>query len=162
VYNADAITKEAEDAALKLGREIQARMMAAEGLSLQTPSPILASLVDSARKLGLSVPDLARKLRVTPLEVVKLNQRLFRPESLPTSFVGRLAESINESIEAVSSYLRLAPSLSAQTSYKADSAPRVAEQVDFIDSLKANRTLSDEDKDFWQAQAEAGNSGAED
>ncbi len=153
IYNAELATPEAETAFLAKASEIRARLMAAEGTEQRFESPAPTSLSEAARQRGLTTPALAQRLRLSPLEVVKLNQRLFRPASIPAALIQRLAEALDRTVETISSYLRLPPTLSAQASYKADAAPRMTEQSDFEEAVESSRSLSEEDKTFWRAQA---------
>lgn len=150
VYNAEAAAPEFEANLLARARSVRERM---QGAAAQT-APAIASLVESAKQRGLALPALAQKLQLSALEVTKLNQRLIRPETIPAALVRRLAEALNQSVEAVAQYLRLPPTLSAQASYKSEAAPRVAEQIDFADALESSRALSPEDRAYWKEQVD--------
>jgi hypothetical protein len=144
VYNAELLAPKAEERLLARAAAIRAKR--------ERNAPAIASLVEAAKNRGLTVPALAQMLRLSPLEVSKLNQRLFRPDSVPASLVRRLAETLDQTFEAVSGYLRLPPTLSAQASYRAEAAPRVAEQSDFADAIDSSRPLAPEDRAYWQKE----------
>ncbi len=121
--------------------------------SMTPPAPArLRSLVDAAKERGLSVPALAERLRLTPLEIVKLNQRLIRAATIPNALVRQLASLLERSREEVADYLSLPPTLSAQASYRADRTPRAQEPQDFRDALKDNPNLSEEQRAYWLAE----------
>jgi hypothetical protein len=150
IVNADVTTADFENRALARAAAIREEMMAA-GVKSKSA---LGSVVEAAKQRGLTVPALARRLRLSPLEVTKLNQRLIRAESIPSSLIRSLADALGRSTDAIIGYLRLPPTLSAQASYKADAAPRVPERVDFNEALESSRALSEADKAYWRTQAE--------
>jgi hypothetical protein len=117
--------------------------------------------VEAAKQRGLTVPALAARLRLSPLEVMKLNQRLFRPDSIPGSLVRRLADAVGQTVESVAGYLQLPPTLSAQASYKAESTPRLAEQAGFAEAVESSRALPDHDRAYWLDQVKTGGTSME-
>lgn len=143
----------AEAAFMRRAAEVARRMQSQQAEQSQPVQPAIVSIVQAAKERGLSTPELARALGVGPAEVVKLNQRLFRAASLPKALVARLAEALGRSVEQVAAYLRMPPTLSAQASYKADAAPRVGEQVDFLDAVAASHGMTPEQKAYWREQA---------
>jgi hypothetical protein len=149
VYNAEVAAPQFEANLLARAESVRARMQKAT----QAARAII-SIVESAKHRGLAVPELAQRLRLSALEITKLNQRLIRPETIPAALVSRLAEVLNQSVEAVAQYLRFPPTLSAQASYKSEAAPRIAEQIDFADALESSRALSAEDRAYWKEQVE--------
>ena len=151
VYNSEVTTADFETRALARATRVREEMRAAGAKSFSA----LGSVVEAAKQRGLTVPALAQRLRLSPLEVTKLNQRLIRAESIPSSLIRGLADALGRSTDAISGYLRLPPTLSAQASYKADAAPRVPEQVDFNEALESSRALSEADKAHWRTQAQS-------
>ena len=111
----------------------------------------LTSLLHAARAKGLPVPVLAQSLEISPVEVVKLNQRLFRATTLPRALVARLANLLDRSVQEVAAYLRQPAMLAAEASYKAEAAPRLAAQEDFQAAIAASRNLTDAQKARWLA-----------
>jgi hypothetical protein len=143
----------AEARYLERVRAIRQRMMAEIGVPAPTASrPALTSLLDAASAVGLRVPELAKILHLSPPEILKLNQRLYRAASLPKALVAQIAGALNRPFDDVAAYLRLPPTLSAQASYRADSAPRVQEQEDFAESIARSRSLTQTQKAEWLAQ----------
>lgn len=158
VYNPDCLTPESEERLLTRAQAMREIRRAAS----RVMAPAMTNLVDAAKQRELSVPVLAARLRLSPLEVTKLNQRLFVPESLPAALVRRLAEAIGQTREAVTVYLRLPPTLAAQASYKAEAAPRIVDQADFVEAVESSRALSPDDRAYWLGQAAMGKSDGED
>lgn len=132
-----------ERAAMIRKRMMQSRTQAA-------PSWI-GDLIGAAKKQGWTVPTLAEHLHLTPVEVMKLNQRLIRATTIPNALVQQLATLLGRSREEVASYLQLPPTLSANASYRSAEPPRVQRQQDFEEVL--NR-LPDAQRDYWLAQVE--------
>ncbi len=130
---------------------VRAKRIGAQWLTTQKPP--LVNLLEAAMERGLSTPALANALNLSPLEVIKLNQRLFRAASLPTSLVRRLAELLDRTVHETTTYLRLAPTLAAHVRYRADRAPQVGEPEEFATSIAGSRTLSDAQKAHWQTEA---------
>lgn len=117
------------------------------------PSRGFKSLIDAAKKQGLSAPQLAQVIGLTPLEIVKLNQRLFRAATIPKVLAARLAEAIGSTMEDVRAYLRQPPTLAQGAAYKSGEAPKVAAQVDFAASIAESRSLDPDSKLFWAEAA---------
>jgi transcriptional regulator with XRE-family HTH domain len=116
--------------------------------------PAIPSLVAVAKERGLSVPDLARRLNVSPLEVTKLNQRLIRAATLPKKLVRDLAAALGRTFDEVAAYLRQRPTLAPGVSYKAGAAPRVGEAQDFADAVADSRGMTEAQKAAWRAERE--------
>lgn len=114
--------------------------------------PALTGLLESAKARGMSATDLARELRLGVPEVVKLDRRLIRASTLPRRLIDHLAQMLQVSFAEVATYLRRPPTLSAQASYKADQAPRVAAQEEFAHAIAASHALTEAQKAFWRAE----------
>lgn len=132
---------------------VRERMMAAQSVTVRTAARVpFISLLEAAKALGLTAPTLARQLNVSPLEVIKLNQRMYQAATLPKKLVTELAAALTVSFTEMAAYLRQPATLSAQVSYKADAAPQVAAQESFATSVGASRNLSDAQKAIWLAE----------
>jgi len=131
---------------LARAKTIRERMMA------DPPKAPLTGLLEAAKARGLSVAALARELQLGVPEVVKLDRRLLRAAALPKKLVERLAQALHLTFAEVAAYLRRPPTLSAQASYRADRAPRLAGQEVFADAIEASRNLTDEQKAYWRAE----------
>jgi hypothetical protein len=127
---------------------IRKRMMQSR---TQAASSWMGDLIEAAKKRGLTVPALAERLHLTPVEIVKLNQRLIRASTIPNALVQQLATLLGRSREEVASYLQLPPTLSANASYRSAETPRVQRQQDFLEALCS---LTLEQRIYWQEQAE--------
>ena len=90
----------------------------------------VSSVVETARKRGLTPADLAARLRIGLSVLARIERRLLNPSSIPAKLINGIAEAIGVSPEAVLTYLREPPTLAAAASYRARHRPalRVAEQ----------------------------------
>jgi hypothetical protein len=132
---------------------VRERMMAAQGVTGYATARVpFASLLEAAKGLGLNAPTLARQLNVSPLEVIKLNQRMYQAATLPRKLVTDLADALRVSFTEMAAYLRQPATLSAQVSYKADAAPQIAAQEAFSTAVSASRNLTDAQKAVWLAE----------
>ncbi|BDI34124.1 hypothetical protein CCAX7_61750 [Capsulimonas corticalis] len=118
--------------------------------------PPLTNLLDRARSLGIQPRQLAATLRIDTTVLAKLNQRRIDLNTIPIILVDRIAEQLDYASEAIVTYLRSDPRLSAQASYKARSAPRVSDsaQESFADALSTASSLTEADREFWTKQLE--------
>lgn len=115
----------------------------------------LAGIVEQANAMGIGVPELARRVGLSPLEIVKLNQRLFRASTLPRIVVARLAEALERTFDEVASYLRQPPMLAAQAAYRAREAPRVRDSESFEAAVSASTSLDAAQRSFWREACES-------
>lgn len=127
---------------------IRSRRMAAVNAS---PSP-LRSLLDAARERGMEAEEAASRLDVPFGVFVKLHRRLISPESVPATFVRRLAEAVGRTADEVSAYLRQPPTLAAGASYRADSTPTVGTQESFADALRSDPEATSAQTARWLAE----------
>ena len=125
---------------------VRQRMMAQSGAPM-------ASITAAAREAGLSLQQVAERLKLGLVLLTKLDRRLIDPASVPKLLCSRLAETLNRSADSVAQYLRLPPAVSAQASYKADQAPQAAQQ-DFLAALNSCPGMSEEDRAEWATAAE--------
>lgn len=77
----------------------------------------------AARKVGLSVSGLCKRLRLGRTVVTKLDRRLLEPRTIPRSLIHELADVLQRTSEEVAAYLGLPPTLSASASYRAFDLP---------------------------------------
>lgn len=105
----------------------------------------LRGLISEARKLGLSVGDLADFTGLSPALMKILDMRLARYPTIPTQVVEDIAKVIRRSIEQVSHYLQGSPARTAVAYSDQDHiAADLPEQQDFFDVVRTDTTLSEE------------------
>lgn len=142
---------ERESLFLSRAQAVRERLMAANGLTATgAPASAIRSLLAAAKERGLSAAELAQRLQLGVSFIVKLERRLIRPESLPRKLVADLAQALDRAFADVAAYLQRPPTLSAQASYRASRAPRLAGQEEFEAALEASRDMTEEQKSYWR------------
>jgi hypothetical protein len=109
----------------------------------------LPGIVSEAKLSGLTPVSLAERIGLSVSFVARLDQRLFRPASVPASLVAKLSESLNRSFQEISTYLALPPRTAASAQYRSAQRPQVTEQIDFQEAVRGAQDLSDEQKSEW-------------
>ncbi len=128
----------------RIGREVLRR--ATEQRAVEDPLP--ASLLAHAREQGTSVRDLAKRTGLSVAIVRKLDRRLIRAQSMPRRVIGVVAQAVRVSSDTVRRYLEQPPTFAVGAQYRSDVAPRLAEQEDFFDAVREDRSLTDEHRAF--------------
>ncbi len=143
------VTQSDDEAAasfLRRAAAVRERLMAARS------RPVLAGLLAAARDRGLSARALAERLKLGTTAVLKLDQRLFRPSTLPRELVARLAEELDRPFADLAAYLRQPPRLAAQVQYRAKEMPRVAEPEEFASAIETCRDMTAEQREHWRSR----------
>lgn len=128
---------------------LQARRNAAAEVVTFSAGGALTNLVAAATAKGLDAEAVAAKLQVPYALFFKLHRRLIAAESVPTSFVRSLADTIGRTVDEVSAYLRQPPTLAAGASYRADDTPTVGAQEDFAAALRSDPEATDAQISRW-------------
>lgn len=115
----------------------------------ESASPFHADLLGMAHHAGLSASDLASRLNLGLPEIAKLSQRLFLASTIPALLIERLASAVKSTVQSISDYLALPPTLVLSADFKARSAPQVPEQASFADSIRMAEHLTLEQREFW-------------
>ncbi len=121
--------------------------------------PPLTSLVLEAAARGFDAARFAQSLRLDRLLLGRLEQRVLDAATLPVSLVRHIARILQRGPDEVAAYLRGGPRLAAQSHFRARRAPVLsseAERPSFAQALLRGQNMSEEDKDYWQGEIEAG------
>jgi len=102
---------------------------------------------------SLSIQQIAERSQLSLVLVRKLDRRLIRYTSIPYEAIEYLARAIHHESSAIARYLQGRPTLPLGASYRAEQAPRVAEQEDFFEAVRSDPTLSKERRNYWLAFA---------
>ena len=121
----------------------------AQGLSQVVP---LVSIVKAAARQGLSTTGLAELLGLSVSFVARLDQRLFRPATIPMRLVASLSEVLNRTAEDIRTYLALPPTLAREAIYRSSGVPAVQEQIDFAQTVEDALDMSEDQKRFWRSE----------
>ncbi len=156
----DALEDGPEDpAVVELGADILAARRQA-----RTAKPPLTSLLAEAEARGIDGPQLARVLRLDRMIVARLEQRALDAATVPLALVQQISGLLERSADDVALFLRGSPRLAAQAHYRSRRAPSVAaapapassapSQTSFQEAVAGSRSLSADDKAYWQDEAE--------
>lgn len=119
----------------------------------------LTSLLDEAEARGLNGPQLAKALRLDRLLLGRLEQRAMDAATVPLTLVRQMGAVLGRSADEVTLFLRGGTRLPASAHFKARHAPAVSASpalLSFAQVVQISRSLSAEDKAYWQAEADAG------
>lgn len=149
--------------------------MGAEALAArrqaQAQKPPLTSLLTEAQARGMDGPALAQALRLDRLIVARLEQRALDAATIPLALVRQIGAVLERSTDDVALFLRGGPRLAASAHYRSRRAPSVAAAPapasraplsspalppSFQQAVADSRSLSADDKAYWQAEVGAG------
>lgn len=116
---------------------------------IQETVPVITDLYLRSREHGLSPKQLATMLGVGISVIAKLQNRLISAESIPSSLMNRLTQSLKCNLDQVTAYLNQPPTLAAGVMYKAASAPTVSTQQSFRDAVENALDMSESQKSEW-------------
>jgi hypothetical protein len=153
----DAATDEA--ALVRRGMDLLQPLLQRGNAQRPADDPI-TTLLAAAKAEGLSVQDLAERSGLTVPLVMKLDRRLIRAATIPAAVVSGVAQALRRDATAVSAYLLQAgPRFAAGASYLAREAPALAGQEDFLDAVRADRTLPEARRAALLAMADPSTTG---
>ncbi len=109
-------------------------------------SDTISSLNALAEAQGMDKKAFAAVLGVSISLLTYLEKRRLQAASIPRQLVVKIAESVKTTEESVAAYLSGGPSLSTQTSFKAETRPETAEEKDFADAVNEDPGLTAEQK----------------
>jgi len=109
----------------------------------------LVSLLEEAKRLGLSAQGLADSVGLGRMTLRKLDRRLIRFAQIPPQLLTALSDSLSRSVSDIALYLQGPPRLAGGARYRADQAPSLTEQVGFFHAIRTDRTMSDEQRGRW-------------
>jgi len=115
------------------------------------PSPSSPGLVARARSLGLSVPQLAREIRLASDILFKLDQGLIWLDTVPKRLLTLIAAALK--LPVVSLPGSLVSSQPVPALYHAQHKPKVGEPQSFVEALAQSGAITDEDRAAWLAIA---------
>lgn len=118
----------------------------------ETVAPI-TSLLDEGRARGLTPRQLAQAAGLGEILLRKLDRRLVRYASIPREAVEALAAALRREAQNVAAYLQQRPKFAAAAQYRAEQAPELAEPEDFFTAVRADPTMTDEQRARWLALA---------
>jgi hypothetical protein len=112
------------------------------------------SLLAEAQSHGLEPAHLAQATGLGVAALAKLERRLIRFGSIPREAIERLAAAVQRGTDAVAAYLQGSPQFAAAAAHRAEQAPQLAEQEDFFEAVRADPTMTEEQRAAWLSLAD--------
>lgn len=109
----------------------------------------LVSLIMEGSLLGWSINEFAQRINLSVTILRKLENRLIRVATVPTSLIERISTSIQRDPSEVTAYLGQAPMLQPGLQYKSKQSPKIGNQQDFFDAVRNDGELSVEQRAYW-------------
>ena len=107
--------------------------------------------VKEGRAIGLSLGELANRVGLTPALLAKIDRRMVRFTSLPLVLIQALAEAVNCNVLTSVHFLQLQPVISTNERFKSSQPPKIGEQANFFDEVRADPEMSDDQRKRWLA-----------
>lgn len=140
------------------GKQVQIAMEAARRVYAQAErggmektagrGPLL-SLLQEGQHLGFSAENLADHLQLSVALLRKLENRLILLETIPLKLIEQVADALQRGIREISAYLALTPLMPSRVRLKARQRPAPPRQVSFLDAVRADGTLGEEQRAYW-------------
>ncbi len=108
----------------------------------------LVTLIGEAKKRGIMLEHLAKTSELTMPLIAMLERRLIIYSSIPRKAIENIAQVLGRSVASVSLYLQMDAGFSS-AHHKADGKLKLAEQQDFFDAIRSDRTISEELRQQW-------------
>lgn len=140
--------EEDEDTLIARGMAVLDQVLGAQARQ-PVPLTVMKDLYEAARAQGMSARELADAIGLSVPLVAKLHRRLLRVATIPLQLIDALADVLRYSPEAVSAYLRQPPVLATGANYRAEQAPSLAAQQDFLEAVQSDATLEPADRQRW-------------
>lgn len=167
----DALEDGPEDAAVA---DWGAEMIAGRRQARAEKPPLLSLLAEAGAR-GIDGPQLAKALRLDRMIVARLEQHALDAATVPLALVRQIGAILERSADDVALFLRGGPRLAAAAHYRSRKAPSVAAApaplsapasfaplsspappTSFQQAVAGSRSLSADDKAYWQAEVGAG------
>lgn len=124
-----------------------------EELPLGSSSEPALGLAARARALKIGIPDLARRLRLTPDLLVKLDQGYIRLETVPRRFLAHVAQGLETTAEALLRGLQAGPQVAGGMAFYTKGRPQAAQQQTFAAALDQAGGMPAAERARWIAAA---------
>ncbi len=115
------------------------------------PRPI-AGLFAEAKQQGLSSNALARKVGLPVTMLAMLDRKLFRFASIPAAVHSALSHALEIPERTIAAFLQGQPTFAVGAAFKSKQAPKLPEQVDFLEELERDPGLSKKARARWRTQ----------
>src|SRR5947208_231616 len=130
----------------------RATLKAIESLTIAPPLPVVG-LIERAQALGLKLPELAKRLQLTPDLLIKLDRGYVQLETVPRRFLAHVAQGLQTTVDALVAGLPTAPRLAAGAAFYTKDRPQTAQQQSFATALQQATALPETERARWLAAA---------
>lgn len=135
-----------EMASEDVSEAVQRHLAAIRQIAVKKEGIALKGIISEGQAAGISTMQLAKAVGLSVPLITKLDRRIIRFASVPGEVIERIASVLGREAATVRRYLQGGPMLAPNASYKADEAPSLPAQEEFAHAVKADRTLSDEQR----------------
>jgi len=150
---ANAVSTDVETLVLRGMSIVQNILYKQEQDSVDREAPGLTGILDEGAKHGLRIQQVADAATMSVTLIRKLDLRLIRFASIPEEAIMFLARAVRSSVESVRRYLQRPPRLARHASYHASQAPTLVDPQDFLDAVRTDPAMKEEQRDYWLAIA---------
>ena len=127
-------------------------LRALEALPVTAAAP---GLLARAQALALTIPELAKRLQITPDLLFKLDQGYVRLETVPRRFLAHLARGLQTTVDSLLAGLQPGRAMAGNMAFSTKDRPQAARQVSFLEALGQARGLTPAARQEWEEAARA-------
>lgn len=120
---------------------------------LSPPVQPVLDLAARARAVGLPVPQLAKRLQLSPELLRKLGHGYIRLETVPRRLLEHVAGALQTTADDLLAGLPRTPAMAGGMAFYTRDKPQAAQQQSFAEALAQDRTLAPAEKARWLAAA---------
>lgn len=134
------------------GMGIVQQLLGASAAAPATAGAPIRSLLTEASARGLSQQQFRDAVGLGLGVLMKLDRRLIQFGSIPRAAIQQIATALQRDVASVAQYLQQGPTLATTASYRADQAPQLAAPEDFAAAVRADSTMTAEQRARWLDQ----------
>ncbi|HEX2909860.1 MAG TPA: hypothetical protein VH186_03560 [Chloroflexia bacterium] len=108
-------------------------------------------IAEERKKQGSSLQNLAEHSRLSAALMAKLEQRLILPVTIPSEVSENIARELNVPYHLINKQFHGDPWLGSNANRLSDERPKLASQTSFFDEVRNDRTIKEEDRQYWLA-----------
>lgn len=149
VPHAEESSADEEEAIIRRGMEVAARILAARNATKKEDAPAFASLRKAAEARGLPIGSLAAMTNLSVPVLMKLDRRLIRYASIPRQVIERLSAGVGQTSNVVAAYLQGNAQFATRAHFRADTAPQMSEPQDFFEAIEKDLMMNETQKEEW-------------
>lgn len=109
----------------------------------------LASFFREGKQLGYSPDEFAEQINVPVTVIRRIESRLLLVDTIPTKIIETIAFTLQRPGDEIWNFLTRPPVVPQTLRLKSHQAPKVAQQQNFFDVIRADPTISEEQRAYW-------------